>query len=893
MPIRQGSLFAFNRGLVSDLAAARVQDIDRISISASVMENWMPRVLGSMMLRPGTQYIGSTRSNAEARLLGFVFSTNDVAKLELTDSNLRVWVNDALITRAAHSSTITNGSFAATLTGWTQNDDAGAVSAWGVGGYMNLTGNGTAYAIRYQQVAIASADRSTVHALRINVDRGPAILRIGSTAGDDDVFAETSLGTGAHSIAFTPAFANIYIQFQSPLKRTVRIADVDFEAAGTMTLPTPWTASDLPLVRGGPDSQSGDIVYVACKGIQPRKIERRDNGSWSVVKYEPEDGPYRIPNTTPITITPSGLTGSITMAASKPLWTVDNVGSLYRITSTGQHVTASVAAENTFTSAIRVTNVGDLRKFTYTIAGTWSATITLQRSLESATGPWVDINSFGANTSATYDDGLDNQVAWYRIGIKTGGYTSGTADLSLDYTLGFTDGVVRISTFTDTQNVAAEVITDLGGTDATDDWAEGKWSDRRGWPTAVGFTDGRIIWTGKDSMTLSVSDAFESFDPETIGDSGPIDRSIGYGPVDTINWVVDLGKLIIGSEGSEFVIESSAIDEPLTPTNFQIRTLSTQGSAGAPAVRIDDKAIFVQRGGVRLFEAAPVDSFSYASTDISLLVPEIGKPGIKWIAAQRQPDNRIHAIRTDGTVAIHIYDRAENVLCWTGYSTEGFVEDCLVLPGIDGSGEDQVYYVVRRTVNGSTVRYIEKWALEEDCQGGILNRQLDCHVTYSGIAVTTLTGLSHLEGKTVAVWGDGKDLGTFTVSSGNVSGLPESVTNAVIGVPYTANWKSNKLVYPGRYLNQRKRIAQLGVLLRNAHQRGLLYGPDFNSLDGLPEMKSGAEVGSDTIHAEYDEEMFVFHGNWSTDSRVCLRAVAPKPCTILGLVMAVDANEKV
>jgi len=87
-----------------------------------------------------------------------------------------------------------------------------------------------------------------------------------------------------------------------------------------------------------------------------------------------------------------------------------------------------------------------------------------------------------------------------------------------------------------------------------------------------------------------------------------------------------------------------------------------------------------------------------------------------------------------------------------------------------------VYYSVRREIGGETVRYLEKWALESECVGGTVSNIADSYKTYSGVSTDTITGLEHLEGKQVVVWGAGKALGTYTVASGSVT-LSEAVTS--------------------------------------------------------------------------------------------------------------------
>ena len=113
----------FNRGLVSKLALAR-QDVKRVGLSADLHTNWMPRILGSMMLRPGTEYIGTTNSNALSRHLEFIFAIDDTAVIELIANVMRVRLSDSIIQRSSVSTAVTNGLFTTDLTGWTDSDEA-------------------------------------------------------------------------------------------------------------------------------------------------------------------------------------------------------------------------------------------------------------------------------------------------------------------------------------------------------------------------------------------------------------------------------------------------------------------------------------------------------------------------------------------------------------------------------------------------------------------------------------------------------------------------------------------------------------------------------------------------------------------------------------------------
>lgn len=906
------SLLSFNRGEVSRYALARV-DVERMRLSAEQQVNWMPWVLGPMMLRPGTKYCGGINDNLTCRLLPFVFSNSDLALLELTENVLRIWTVDGddetLVTRPSVSTTVTNGDFGASA-GWTLTTSGSGAAATISGGKLNLASpvaGGLAQAKR--SVTIAGGDQNVEHGFRIVVDRGPIRFRAGSTDGADDYVTEATLDTGTHSIAFTPTGGTVYIQLETITAQTKIVDSITIDSAGVLELPTTWDEDDLRLVR---DQQSGDIVFIACNGQAQRKIERRGTTSWSVVLYKADDGPFQAPNVTDITLTPAALSGNTTLTASRALFKSSHVGALFRLFSSGQATSDSVAAQNTFGTAIRVTGVGVDRTFNYAITGTWSATITLQRSIDGPTTGFTDVATFGSNTTSSYNDGLTNSIVWYRLGIKTGNYTSGTAVLALTYTGGGAAGVARVTAFTSTTVVDVEVLSAFSSLTATSDWSEGDWSDKIGWPSALRFYDGRLWFAGRDKIWGSVSDAYNSFDIDYEGDAGPINRSVGFGPVDKILWLLDLSRLIVGREGAETSVRSGSFDEPLTPTNFTLKDCSTQGSSNVAAVKIDTRGVFVQQSNRRVYELVfSVEAQDYIARDLTRLNPDIGDEGFVDLAVQRQPDTQLHFVRGDGLVAAMVNDRADEVEAWWRIETSGAsgeVESVAILPG---AMENRVYYAVKRTIGGQTRRFLERLARRDQCKGQPEGRCADSHVIYSGAATATITGLSHLEGEEVVVWGwntatpftatlpDGStetvglDLGTFTVSGGQITGLAEQVTNACVGLGYDAIFQSAKLAYAadgGTALNQKKQIDRMALILADTHAQGIQYGQRLDAMDSLPLVEQGADVDTDTVWEDFDAPMFKVPGEWDTDARLFLKASAPRPCTVLAAVVDVATN---
>jgi len=328
--------------------------------------------------------------------------------------------------------------------------------------------------------------------------------------------------------------------------------------------------------------------------------------------------------------------------------------------------------------------------------------------------------------------------------------------------------------------------------------------------------------------------------------------------------------------------------------------------------------VFVQRSKQRLFMVGPDTQTAvgdYGSSELTLLVPDLLRAGVVSIAIQRQPDTRLHCALADGSVAILTYEPGEEVICWQTWSTAGAVERAMVLPGVS---EDAVYYHVRRTINGSTKRFLEKWAKESECQGDTgLMFLADCSSSYTDTGRTlTLTDIApHLAGENVIVWGSldtgstphvdlSPDTGSdgsqrlHTVGTGGditLTGLTDGVHHAVAGLPYQADWRSSKLAYgaqAGTALAQSKRVAQTALVIYNTHARGLFVGDDTGALDPLPRVIEGEVVDQDKIFPTLDMIANPTPGTHKTDPRTHIRAKAPRPATVLAAIPSVGTHER-
>lgn len=892
-------LHALNVGVQDATALLRV-DLERMRLAAEMQTNWLCMATGRAFMRPGLQYITSTDGNAEARLKEFVFGVSDAVLMEFTNQSFRVILNDVPITRAAVTSTVTGGDFSS-ATGWTTT---------GIGGGTSTISGGklTMNAVSIEGVAqcwrsVTTSSAGTEHALRIIVERGPVVFRCGSTSTGDDYIAETTLPTGEHSLAFTPA-GTYYVQFLCK-DRVNRIVDsIQVEGAGIMELPTPWVLADLGKIR---ISQSADVCFVACDGYQQRRIERRAQRSWSVCLYQVDDGPFKVSNASRVRLKPSALEGNITLTASSAYFTEDDVGSLIKMSHTGQNITQKIGQEDAYTDSIRVTGItyetSSDRDFTVELSGTWTGTINVQRSYDDPETGFVNIRTLTTNGSTLINDTASNAIYYYRAGVEPGNWTSGVATISITYDGGGGSGICRITGFTSATSVSAEVLTPFKNTVYTRDWQAGEWSDRNGWPSAVAFSDGRLWWSGADRIWGSISDAFGSFDEDEEGDSGPISRSIATGGVNDTQWLLSLQRLLVGTEGAVATVKSSSLDEPLTPTNFGIRDSSTTGAAAIDPIKVDTRGIFVERAGTALLELTfDGGSSEYIATQISKLTTDVFSSGVKSVAIQRRPDTRIWLVMEDGSCVCMVYEADQEVLAFIPIETDGDFESVAVLPGLV---QDRVYFSVARTINGSTVRYVEKMALDTDVKPDTLCKVMDAFTTGTNApASTTITVGTHLIGEEVTVWADGaplldsaNDPRTFTVDgSGNIT-VPSAVTNWVAGLAYRARYKSSRLAYggdTGTAMLKKGKVDSIGLILTDFVRSGLRIGRAFDDpyapLDRMPQMTENEVQPNIVLSTVHDEEQFMMDGAWDLDSRVCIECSSPNTATLLGMVLTISKN---
>jgi hypothetical protein len=309
------------------------------------------------------------------------------------------------------------------------------------------------------------------------------------------------------------------------------------------------------------------------------------------------------------------------------------------------------------------------------------------------------------------------------------------------------------------------------------------------YPSVVTFFEQRLVYgaTNNNPQTLwfSKNGDYSNFTAGTGADDALI-YTIASNQVNAIRYLSATRVLTIGTTGGEYVLTATS-DGPITPTTTLIRKYSNYGSAAIEPVQVADVTLFVQRGGRKVREfryVGDINVAAYQAPDITIVAEHITAGGLSAFAYQQEPDGVIWAIRADGSLIGMTYRREEEVVAWHKHVIGGefsggqaVVESIATLPS--DTGEDELYMIVKRTINGATKRYVEQ--MRPFNFGGVTTGAffVDCGLRYEGTATGTLSGLYHLEGETVTVLANGATHPDREVTNGGITLAYNSTTAAV------------------------------------------------------------------------------------------------------------------
>jgi hypothetical protein len=207
------------------------------------------------------------------------------------------------------------------------------------------------------------------------------------------------------------------------------------------------------------------------------------------------------------------------------------------------------------------------------------------------------------------------------------------------------------------------------------------------------------------------------------------------------------------------------------------------------------------------------------------------------------------------------------------------------------SGEDELYIIVKRTINGATKRYVEVLKTFDFGSDTTSAFFVDSGLVYSGSSVGSVTGAYHLEGETVSILANGATHADKSVSSGGVT-FDFNITSGAIGFGFTSQMQTLRLEagsVDGTSQGKPKRIH--AVTLRIDETVGLEVGPDADSLDRIYFRDSSMAMDTAVPLFTGDKEI-EFPGGFDDDAKIFVRQNQPLPMTILAIYPRLNTFDK-
>lgn len=364
-------------------------------------------------------------------------------------------------------------------------------------------------------------------------------------------------------------------------------------------------------------------------------------------------------------------------------------------------------------------------------------------------------------------------------------------------------GLAKITAFSSASSVTATILTALSNTTAIPPLAwsleANVWSAANGYPRTGTLFEQRLWAAGSTKYPQTIwgsrTGLYLDFTKGVVDSDGCI-FTIASDEINPISFLAAARAILVHSYGGEFSMQGN-VGKPITPTNVQIKPESTHGSKTVRPLNVGKECLYVQRAARKL--RAMSYSFTtdgFVSPDLTVLAEHITYSGIVAMAWQQEPDLLLWIVLADGSLASCTLDRDQGVIGWAHHYTEGAVESVAVIPV---GAFEQVWVVVRRTVNGAVVRYIEYLdttfapalpaavdpnAYPPVTAAPLYGTTVDCGIVVDNAAGQTTFTAAHLIGKSVDVVADGSFMGVFVPdSSGNFT-LPRASYRTLIGLHF-------------------------------------------------------------------------------------------------------------
>jgi hypothetical protein len=663
--------------------------------------------------------------------------------------------------------------------------------------------------------------------------------------------------------------------------------------AAPLEIASPYSADDLVGEDGTfaiSYAQSADVIYLFHASFPPQKLQRMGALSWNIVPMDFKAGPLDKQNQNQAANISIG-TSLVEAFSGFDVFTADMVGTLLYLES------ADFSVVPPWEPGKQIAGVGEnpnglLRRVDQRV----------YKCVTSETAAGLPI--WTGTETPTHTSG----VAWDGDGNTIVNFASHAGVQWQFLHPGY--AVYTITSFVSARHVGVQIQSDweIPGDYITDTpggtwrWAFGRWSPSKGWPDLVTFFRNRLVAARKSDQALdfSVAADYENFQKDLFGDvTADMAISVQVAADQEFNelaWLFSSDQLLIGSAGGEYVCAEQTTNDVFGPDNIKISKQTSYGGRSINPIDGGSAILFVQKGGLQLMEMQfNIQSNNFDSDDKSVFSDHLMIGGLTQMAHQRGKDGIVWCTRADGALVGFTYSPKQDVSGWAPYplgGTDVVVESILVLPA-PTLDRFELWLIVSRTIGGTTKRYVEY--MERPIRRGDTQASafyVDCGLTYNGTPATTISGLDHLEGQTVAILTDGATHPDRTVTGGQIElQEPGSVVN--VGLKQTCRLTPMRIdagAADGTAQGKTKRITK--VVYRFDMSLGGKYGVEGGPYDEILTRSPNNNMDQAPPLLTGDSDVLDWPGGYDNDGVVEYVNDQPLPVTIVAIMPQVVTQDR-
>lgn len=593
------------------------------------------------------------------------------------------------------------------------------------------------------------------------------------------------------------------------------------------------------------------------------------------------------------TVKASDVYGDITLTASDDIFAKSDEGSLFALThfleTDYKKGTPSSTGGNLQVSVLPKSNVY-VESF-----GFWDGNFSLEK-YDPVSLQWVNVRTQSGNRSQNYsltEENTSESIASYRVtstefntGVWSGENEKQRGYITIQSIGGDYTGHVLITEYVSPTVVKGTVKKQLASTDETRDFAFAAWNGEKGYPSATGFYEDRLVFAGSKGFpqtfwTSKTGDYYNFGTSIPSADDDGITATLNGGQMNGIKAIIAFGEMLLLTAGGEFKVSGGG--KAITGSNVLSQPQEYRGVSDVNPVTIGSRIIYVQHQGNIIRDLAySYDVDKYTGDDLNLLASHLFE-GHKIISMtyQQIPNSIVWCVRDDGLLLGLTYIKEQDIYAWHQHTTAGgkFVSVC----NIGGSTEDKLYAVIER----GGQYYVEIMESRDKSTNVEDQFFVDSGITYEGEPTDEISGLEHLEGYTVAILADGNVLPRQTVENGKVL-LGNKYKKVHVGLPIDAEIKTLPIDFTaqdGTYLSRKKRIATVTLLLKDS--RGGLFGMKENELNEF-KWRSNEAYGEPISLQTGKFKVTIKSATYDETQQIIIKQPDPLPMTVLSLIPEIE-----